>query len=232
MDQSNVEQAAKRSKPAAGAVDGGEDRLSALPDDVLLLILRRLGCPTAAGRTSVHSRRWSRPIGSPPRSAPTRGTSAASCWSLTPTPRFLGVADLFLERVRFHGPGDHGDVVSSPRCPSLKKLRVSEARGLAHLAIDSVSLLQLELCIIHGLQRVAIVAPALDCLEMHRCFAADRPPVVKVSAPRLLSLMWKDPYDVRTVRFIGDWGPVQSLITDVVHVYMGKRTPGHTINVI
>ncbi|KAF0926873.1 hypothetical protein E2562_027729 [Oryza meyeriana var. granulata] len=40
--------------------NGGEDRLSALPDDLLCSILLRLGSTPAAGQTSVLSRRWRR----------------------------------------------------------------------------------------------------------------------------------------------------------------------------
>ncbi|KQK16762.1 hypothetical protein BRADI_1g30462v3 [Brachypodium distachyon] len=39
--------------------DGEPDRISALPDDLLLTILARLGCTSTAACTSVLSRRWS-----------------------------------------------------------------------------------------------------------------------------------------------------------------------------
>ncbi|CAL5091910.1 unnamed protein product [Urochloa decumbens] len=53
--QGGEEAAAKRAKRSSGAA--GEDRLSALPDDVLVLILLRLRTLEAA-RTSVLARRW------------------------------------------------------------------------------------------------------------------------------------------------------------------------------
>ena len=37
---------------------GGVDRISALPDDMLLQVLARLGCARAAAHTSLLSRRW------------------------------------------------------------------------------------------------------------------------------------------------------------------------------
>ncbi|XP_066314385.1 uncharacterized protein [Miscanthus floridulus] len=57
MEQSGGAMAAKRAKPSAAA---GEDRLSSLPDEVLVLILLLLRNAAAAGRTSVLSRRWRR----------------------------------------------------------------------------------------------------------------------------------------------------------------------------
>jgi hypothetical protein len=41
-----------------GPSSGGEDRISALDDDMLLLVLARLGCFRAAARTGGLSRRW------------------------------------------------------------------------------------------------------------------------------------------------------------------------------
>uniref|UniRef100_A0ACD5XNY5 Uncharacterized protein n=1 Tax=Avena sativa TaxID=4498 RepID=A0ACD5XNY5_AVESA len=39
---------------------GEEDRISALPDYMLLVVLARLGCASAAARTAILSRRWGR----------------------------------------------------------------------------------------------------------------------------------------------------------------------------
>ncbi|CAL5077772.1 unnamed protein product [Urochloa decumbens] len=59
-EQSGGGSAAKRAKLSPGSVAGaGEDRLSALPDDVLVLILLRLSTFEAA-RTLALSRRWRR----------------------------------------------------------------------------------------------------------------------------------------------------------------------------
>ncbi|KAG2645276.1 uncharacterized protein LOC120687580 [Panicum virgatum] len=41
-----------------GRDPGGADRISALPDDLLIQILNRLGCAAAAARTGLLSRRW------------------------------------------------------------------------------------------------------------------------------------------------------------------------------
>jgi hypothetical protein len=60
-DGDGEEGAAKRTKlsaAAAAAAAAGEDRLSALPDDLLVQVLLRIGGTTAAARTSVLSRRW------------------------------------------------------------------------------------------------------------------------------------------------------------------------------
>ncbi|CAM0871133.1 unnamed protein product [Alopecurus aequalis] len=44
--------------PGLGPDGGGRDLISALPEDLLLQVLRRLGCARAAARTSLLSRHW------------------------------------------------------------------------------------------------------------------------------------------------------------------------------
>ncbi|TVU40460.1 hypothetical protein EJB05_13925, partial [Eragrostis curvula] len=60
MDESGGEIAGRGAKPSYDGAAAGKDRLSALPDDTLVLILLRLDTAAAAGRTSVLSRRWRR----------------------------------------------------------------------------------------------------------------------------------------------------------------------------
>uniref|UniRef100_A0ACD5ZE05 Uncharacterized protein n=3 Tax=Avena sativa TaxID=4498 RepID=A0ACD5ZE05_AVESA len=48
----------RRRSPRLLALRDGPDLISTLPDDLLLLVLARLGCAAAAARTGVLSRRW------------------------------------------------------------------------------------------------------------------------------------------------------------------------------
>jgi hypothetical protein len=48
----------RRRSPRLLALGGGPDLISALPDDLILLVLARLPCVGAAARTGVLSRRW------------------------------------------------------------------------------------------------------------------------------------------------------------------------------
>ncbi|KAL6647712.1 hypothetical protein ACP70R_015149 [Stipagrostis hirtigluma subsp. patula] len=300
MEPSGGDLAAKRAKPSAGGGGNGEDRLSALPDDVLVLILLGLRSAAAAGRTSVLSRRWRRlwallpelrfPVAPEPphrlraaleaHEAPLRfllvgsrgaAPDAVAAWLPAAARRlsgflifvnldaaddggveaaggsgffelpcfenatkigltlgFLGLAvppagvfarltDLFLSRVRFHSPRELGDAVSSPRCPSLERLTVHDARGLSNLRIHSESLLELELQNLDGLQQLTVVAPALKELKLSNCFAHNQP-VADISAPQLLYLRWMDPYDPSSVRF-GNMAQLRALIASYFLVY-------------
>ncbi|KAL6647703.1 hypothetical protein ACP70R_015140 [Stipagrostis hirtigluma subsp. patula] len=88
MAPSGGEVAAKRVKPSSGA-DAGEDRLSALPDDVLVLILLRLGTVAEAFRTGVLARRWRR------------------VWALLPELKFFFGPDGRRIRAVLDAPGPH-----------------------------------------------------------------------------------------------------------------------------
>uniref|UniRef100_A0A0E0E6Z5 F-box domain-containing protein n=1 Tax=Oryza meridionalis TaxID=40149 RepID=A0A0E0E6Z5_9ORYZ len=85
-DGDGEEGAAKRTKLSAGDGGGGEDRLSALHDDLLVQILLRVGT-SAAARTSVLSRRW------------------RSLWCLLPELDFVSIADARAIRaaLAYHG---------------------------------------------------------------------------------------------------------------------------------
>ncbi|KAL6647710.1 hypothetical protein ACP70R_015147 [Stipagrostis hirtigluma subsp. patula] len=303
MEPSGGEVAAKRAKPSAGGGGDGEDRLSALPDDVLVLILVRLRSAAAAGRTSVLSRRWRRLWALLPElhfhvapelphrlraaleahEAPLRfllvgargaAPDAVAAWLPAAARRlsgflmfvnleaadggggggeveagesgfvelpcfehateigltlgFLGLAvppagvfarltELSLKRIRFQGPRELGDAVSSPRCPSLQRLRVHNARGLANLCIHSESLLHLNLRNLEGLQQLTVVAPALEELELSNCFAQNQP-VADISTPQLSSLGWNDSYEPSSVQF-GTMAQLQVLMASSFLVY-------------
>ncbi|TVU41447.1 hypothetical protein EJB05_14964, partial [Eragrostis curvula] len=103
---------------------------------------------------------------------------------------------LSLSRVRFEGPWELGDAISSPRCPFLTKLSVRYSEGLTNLTINSRSLLRVNLRGLRGLRRLAIEAPALGCLIVSHCFYFGHDqPVVSISAPQLEWLQWLDSYD-------------------------------------
>ncbi|TVU40526.1 hypothetical protein EJB05_13993, partial [Eragrostis curvula] len=295
------EVAAKRAKASddeSGA--GGEDRLSALPEDVLVLILLRLHTWEAA-RTSLLSHRWRHVwtllpklslcffpesrrlcdalyasevplryllIGAPdvsPQSLaawllvaarrvfgellltnlfPERsvedsddeeeateiGAFEMPCFekatsisldlgflaiSVPPNGVFARLTELSLSNVRFHGPGDLGDAVSSPRCPCLQMLTVRNTRGLDRINIDSESLRILELKNPRGLRQLTVVAPALRYLSVMQCFLDDQNqpiPIVNISAPQLEFLSWVDTYDPSSVH-LGNMEHLQTLET-------------------
>lgn len=106
--------------------------------------------------------------------------------------------------------------MSSLRCPGLKKLRVSEASGLANLAIHSGSLLELHLSSLDGLQQLTVVALALKKFALLNCFVDSRP-VANISTTQLIWLQWFDVYDPNSVKF-GNLAQLQQLI-GMIQVY-------------
>ncbi|TVU40429.1 hypothetical protein EJB05_13893, partial [Eragrostis curvula] len=256
MAQIGGEVAAKRRNPSSS----GEDRLSALPDDILVLILLGLGTISEAVRTSVLSLRWRRiwtllpnltfnsaasssapkatPLilwrrGSPsPRAASPVVFCTTTWWrstravrrrvsrpSLPSSGAFTGLTVLSLKSIWFQGPCELGDVLSSPRCPVLRKLMVCGVRGLARLAIQSESLLTIHLQYLNELQQLSIDASALKELRFHSCFVENQP-VANISAPQLVSLKWRgDAYDPSSVHLV-NLGQLQKLNTNIV---LGSR---------
>lgn len=110
---------------------GGPDRISVLPDDLLLLILARLGCAGAVARTGVLSRRW-------------RGL-----WPLLRQIVFRDVAFASLEAAL-------GGVSRPPPPVSLLEVRVPGKRLPGHRSPDSASINSLLLAAA-GLEPEALV---------------------------------------------------------------------------
>jgi hypothetical protein len=96
---------------------------------------------------------------------------------------FARLTGVSLSRVRFHGPCALGDAVSSPRCPCLQKLTVTDSSGLGNLTINSESLLWMELSNLRGLWQITVVAPALTELTVYTAFATMRHNRLPISQP-------------------------------------------------
>ncbi|TVU40423.1 hypothetical protein EJB05_13887 [Eragrostis curvula] len=130
---------------------------------------------------------------------------------------FARLTGLFLIRVRFQGASALGDLVSSPRCPSLRKLIVYDARVPGNFTIHSKSLLKMELRQLDGLQKFIIDAPALKELRMLDCFSENQP-AADISAPQLVVLEFTDRYDPSSIKF-SSMALLQQLATSFFLVY-------------
>ncbi|TVU07464.1 hypothetical protein EJB05_47522, partial [Eragrostis curvula] len=101
MEQSSssdgVELAAKRPDLSPSGADTGEDRLSALPEDILVLILLRIDTIAEAARTSVLARCWRR------------------TWAFLPELNFCSAPD---NRHVF-------EVLAVPEAPALRRIHVA-----------------------------------------------------------------------------------------------------------
>ncbi|KAI4964356.1 hypothetical protein ZWY2020_005896 [Hordeum vulgare] len=286
------------------AADGDEDRLSVLPDDILIHILVKLRCTNMAARTST-------PLGAEPHRvlsaltaheapvirvlvASLRDAAADSVATWLPiiAPRLFGVLSIFNLRLdqeqgkdtggtvelpcfqsadrislnpdksrpaalrRMRGPCRLGDIVSSPRCPSLQKLFLRDAQvrddivihseSLLEIGIDNVlldaldpgilaissdSVLQIDLKNLIGLRQLLVVAPALISLKQKGTFyiAAGvdlSQPVVNISAPQLMLLEWNARYDRSSVQ-LGKMTHLQWLHAGLFLVYGSDEDLAH-----
>ncbi|KAM0879619.1 hypothetical protein ACQ4PT_034122 [Festuca glaucescens] len=302
-DGAAVELPAEIEELSLGSTGVLEDRLSALPDDILHSILIRLSSTTAAARTSVLSRRWrglwaqlpeirfpfpSDPAAVGPALAASaagpalrllhvacRDDAGAEAWLRTAAGRLVAGGELYfynrtpgeeranvgalswqchtfqlpcfetaarvwlrlgfvdlelplagvfsrltelrLEHVNLDCESELGDMVSSPRCPVLRELCISIARGLDSLCIISETLERLELDMLNGLKELTINAPVLRALNVHACFTR-RKPVAAIYASRLELLWWSDAFDPNFVVF-SEMANLQQLTTFPIPVY-------------
>ncbi|XBI41580.1 hypothetical protein VPH35_126032 [Triticum aestivum] len=113
------------------------------------------------------------------------------------------------------------DVVSSPRCPSLRLFSIYNVKGLDKFTIHSESLLELDLYHLPSLQQLHVVAPALQELAVQHCFTSalnQSQLAANISAPQLVALDWKSSYDPSSV-LLGEMAHLQQLTTQYLIVY-------------
>ncbi|CAM0902226.1 unnamed protein product [Alopecurus aequalis] len=110
---------------------------------------------------------------------------------------FAKLEMLYLKGVRFHGPCEIGDAVSSARCPSLRRLTVSDAQGVHNLNISLQSLVSVELWHLQGLQQLTVVATMLEGFYLSTYFIEEKLSTVNISAPRLEKLTWVGRFEPR-----------------------------------
>uniref|UniRef100_M8CT32 F-box domain-containing protein n=1 Tax=Aegilops tauschii TaxID=37682 RepID=M8CT32_AEGTA len=186
--------------------DGSEDRLSAVPDDLLIHILLKLRDAAVAARTSVLSSRWRR------------------VWTLLPELHFPPESDP--QRIRL--------ALVTHEAPALSRLDV-RVRKASHTTPESMAawlpiaarrisgdLLLVLQTNISDYEQLNVTAPALKQLEVLSCFTKGRMililPVANISAPQLESLMWWDDYDPKFTQ-LGKMENLQCLSTFPFTVY-------------
>ncbi|KAJ1287479.1 hypothetical protein BS78_02G013000 [Paspalum vaginatum] len=134
---------------------------------------------------------------------------------LPPAGVFARLTDLVLERIHFHGRSSSAalsDAVSSRRCPSLRRLEVSETVGLTRLAIRSDSLVEVDLEELVGLRDLTVDAPELKELRVASCFGhTNGDPVLTIRAPELVLLIWDDMSSQENVNFLVRMPHIRSL---------------------
>ncbi|KAI5019489.1 hypothetical protein ZWY2020_044377 [Hordeum vulgare] len=203
----------QRRPKLSNAAGGGEDRLSALPDDLLIHILLNLRDARVAAS----------PLG--PASSPAAGAASAllsernrdrprsrlcrpHALTLPPSGVFTLLTDLELVDIRLQGHCSLSDVVSSPRCPSLRRLSVWRVLGIDKFTIESESLLRLHLYDLPSLQQ-------LNMSEQSQ-------PIANISAPRVVTLHWSSAYASSLVLF-GEMSHLQQLTPQYLIVKCSNR---------
>uniref|UniRef100_A0ACD5WJ40 Uncharacterized protein n=1 Tax=Avena sativa TaxID=4498 RepID=A0ACD5WJ40_AVESA len=83
--------------------------------------------------------------------------------------------------------------VSNTMFPSLQKLTIRRVRGLVGLTLNSKSLLNIRLSLLLEIQRLIILAPELNKLEVTFCFYNAPTPVASIAAEKLEELRWEVP---------------------------------------
>jgi hypothetical protein len=126
---------------------------------------------------------------------------------LTPPPSgvFARLGVLELVDIQLHGQSSgFGDLLSSQRCPSLRRLIVRHVRGLDSFNIHSDSILSMELLGLQHLQQLTVMAPALERLKVINCFTdplnQDLATVTNISAPQLMTLKWRSVHDPDSIQ--------------------------------
>uniref|UniRef100_M8AW44 FBD domain-containing protein n=1 Tax=Aegilops tauschii TaxID=37682 RepID=M8AW44_AEGTA len=152
--------------------------------------------------------------------------------TLPPSGIFTRLTDLELYDIQLHGPCSLSDVVSSPRCPSLRLLSIYNVKGLDKFTIHSDSLLELDLYDLPSLQQLNVVAPALQELAVQHCFTSalnESQPVANISAPQLVTLHWSSAYVPSSV-LCSEMPHLQELTTEYLIVYGQDIFSAHNRN--
>ena len=106
---------------------------------------------------------------------------------LPPAGVFDALRVMRLEHFWFRGQFSFSDTMF----PSLEELTIGRVRGLVALTLNSKCLLHIHLSALPEFQRLNILAPRLNILEVMPCFHHVPGPVATIAAERLEVLRWE-----------------------------------------